>query len=329
MAAALVLLAGGAVAFASQSLKSGSGPDVATATAPPPPAPALLAPSTTITRADSADLTVIAPANLRGDQHYVVRVYVNGNQVSHENLPAEQQFTLNNVPLTEGNNAIRASLVGDGGESPLSAPVNMTRDDQAPVIQVLMPADKVYTDSTMLTGKTEAGATIVITDDAGHDLDATVTADGRFTADLSLTMGNNPLVLKSTDLAGNTATSRATIVRAPSSAAIELLVTPTTIYSSQLPINVQLTTTVRDELGQPVDGVTVVFGVSPPNRETMTYEVVSTNGRARYSDLNLDSGDATGPWLVTALAVLPSGIELRADGSFNLQPGAPKTGGQH
>jgi len=329
VAAALVLLAGGAVAFASQSFKPSSGPEVATATAPPPPAPALLAPSTTITRAGTVDLTVIAPANLRGDQHYVVRVYVNGNQVSHENLPSEQQFTLDDVPLTEGDNAIRASLVGDGGESPLSAPVNMTRDDQAPVIKVLTPADKVYTDSTTLTGKTEAGATIEVTDDAGHDLDATVSSDGRFSADLSLTMGNNPLTLKSTDLAGNTGSSRVTIVRAPSSAAIELLVTPTTIYSSQLPLNVDLTATVRDELGRPVDGVTVVFGVSPPNRETMTYEVPTASGRARYSDLNLDSGDATGPWLVTALAVLPSGIALRADGSFNLQPGAPKGAGQH
>ena len=329
MAAALVLLVGGAVAFASQSLNPGSGPDVATATAPPPPAPAVLAPPVTITRDGTVDLTVIAPANLRGDQHYVVHVYVNGNQVSQESLPSDPQFTLKNVPLSEGDNAIRASLVGDGGESPLSAPVNMTRDDVAPVIQVLTPADKVYTDSTTLTGKTEPGATIEVTDDAGHDLDASVSSDGRFNADLSLAMGNNPLVIKSTDLAGNNAVSRITIVRAPSAAAIELVVTPTTIYSSQLPLNVDLQATVRDELGRAVDGVTVVFGISPPNRETTTYEVDTTNGRARYSGLQLGSGDATGPWLVTALAVLPSGIQLRADGSFNLQPGAPKAAGQH
>lgn len=325
----LLLLAGGAVAFASQSLNHGSGPDTATATAPPPPAPAVLAPASTITRADTVDLEVIAPANLRGDQHYVVRVYVNGDQVSHEDLPTDPQFTLKDVPLSEGDNVLRASLVGAGGEGPLSAPVDVTRDDVPPDITLLAPADKVYSDTATLLGKTDPGATIDITDGAGHDLAAAISSDGRFSADLELTMGNNPFVLKSTDEAGNTAVSRVTIVRAPSSAAIELTVTPTTIYSSQLPLSVDLVATVRDELGRPVDGVSVVFGISPPNAETRTYEVSAVNGHARYSDLQLDPGDATGPWLVTALAVLPSGVQLRADGSFNLQPGAPKSPAPH
>ena len=77
------------------------------------------------------------------------------------------------------------------------------------------------------------------------------------------------------------------------------------------------------------DGTQVTFGISPPERETTTYRVVTTGGRARFTDLTLQADELPGTWLVTALATLPSGIELRADASFNLLAGAPKSPGQH
>jgi Bacterial Ig domain len=325
----LVLLVGGSIAFASQTLDHGRGAEVVVATAPPPPPPTLLAPSVEITRADTIDIVALGPMNLRRDQQYVVRLYVNDAQVRDVDLPGQQQFTIHNVPLDEGANSIRASLVGGGGEGQQSAAVTITRDDIAPDIRVLQPSGKVYTETDTLVGKTESGADIEVTDGAGHDLEASLQPDGRFSVDLSLTIGDNWLTLRSTDAAGNKSTSRVSIVRAPSAASLDLEVTPTDLFTADLPATVELTVNVLDELGHPVDGADVTFSVSPPDRETTTYHATTTDGRARFSNLTIDPGDATGAWLVTALAVLPSGIELRGDGSFSLQEGAPRSPGQH
>ena len=80
VAAALVLVVGGAVEFASQSLK-GTGPGSSSVGAPPPPALTLLPPSTAVTRNASIDLTAVAPANLRNDQLYQVRIFDNDQPV--------------------------------------------------------------------------------------------------------------------------------------------------------------------------------------------------------------------------------------------------------
>src|SRR5688572_20235400 len=97
LAAALVLLVGGAVAFAGQALDDGGqGPPAATA--PPPPALTLLAPTAAITRGAGTDLVAIRPQGLRADQRYAVRVYVNGAQVRERELPASETFELKDIP---------------------------------------------------------------------------------------------------------------------------------------------------------------------------------------------------------------------------------------
>jgi hypothetical protein len=326
IAGALLLLAGGSIAFASQSLPKGTGDAVVGA--PPPPALTVLPPPDALTRSASLDLTAVAPQNLRHDQSYVVRIFVNGQPVRRMDLPDHEQFVLPNVPLAEGVNSVQASLVGDGGESPLSAPVSLTRDDIAPEIKILQPTDAVYTDSATLIGQTEPGADIEITDGSGRPIRSSIGEDGRFSADLTLRLGSNDLTLRSTDPAGNRSTGHVTIERPSSAASIELTVTPSDVYAADLPATVELTAIVRDELGRPIDDEQVVFGVSPPDRATTTYSATTTNGRARFNGVTVAPGDATGAWLATALATLPSGIELRANASFSVLVGAPKSSGQ-
>ncbi len=324
-----MLLVGGSIAFASQSLNH-QDPGTTDVGAPAPPPLTLLPPTTAITRSDSVDLTAVAPANLRNDQQYQVRVFVNDKPVGRMDLPDQDQFKVSNVPLAEGANSIRVTLVGDGGESAPSTPVSVTRDDVLPQIKILEPTGRVFTETDTLLGTTEAGADMAITDGSGHAIESSVSASGRFSADLTLHVGDNELTLRSTDPAGNHATEHVTIVRASSSASIDLTVTPTDVYSADLPATMDLSVVVRDELGRAVaDGTAVVFGVSPPDSATTTYNATTTNGRARFNGLTMDPGDATGPWLVTALVTLPSGIELRDDASFNLVDGAPKSPGPH
>jgi hypothetical protein len=206
----------------------------------------------------------------------------------------------------------------------------VTRDDVAPKITISQPTERVYTETETLLGTTEPGADIQISDASGHIIDSTVNSSGRFSADLDLHVGNNSLTLRSTDAAGNKATEMVTVERGSSAASIDLTVTPIELFSADLPATVELTVTVRDELGRTVaDGTQVTFGVSPPASETTTYTAITNNGRARFTGLKLEPTDAAGPWLVTALVNLPSGIELRDDASFSLQTGAPKSPGQH
>jgi len=109
-----------------------------------------------------------------------------------------------------------------------------------------------------------------------------------------------------------------------------LTVTPTDVYVAQLPATMDLTAVARDDLGRPVaDGTQVVFGISPPDSDTTTYTATTANGRAHFTGLRVNPGDAVGSWLVTALVTLPSGIELRDNASFSLLAGAPKSPGQH
>src|SRR3954447_15010737 len=320
IAAGLLLLVGGSIAFASQTLPKASPETVARAPVPPPLT--ILPPVTAVTRQDKIELTAVAPQNLRHDQAYEARIFVSGEPVGRMDLPDDDQFALSPVPLAEGANTIQTTLVGEGGESARSTPLVMTRDDVPPTIKIVEPTTAVYTDDVTLVGKTEPGADIEITDDAGRSIDSSIGQDGRFSADVALGMGRNGLILHSSDAAGNTTTIHAAIERASSSASIELSVTPNTVYVPDLPKNVGLSVMIRDELGRPVDDQQVIFGVSPPDRATTTYTATTMNGRATFSGLTIGPGEGPGAWLVTAFATLPSGIELRDNASFSLQANA-------
>ena len=96
------------------------------------------------------------------------------------------------------------------------------------------------------------------------------------------------------------------MVRGSSLANIVLTVTPSDLYAASLPTTIDLSVDARDA-GRPVaDGTGVIFGISPPNRETTTYTATITNGHARFDGVTLQPGDTAGSWLATALVTLPS-----------------------
>jgi hypothetical protein len=317
-----VLLVGGAVTFAAgQALDNGPTSPPA-ATVPAPPALTLLAPTRQVTRDERATLAALRPQGLRADQAYSVRIYVNGAQVREHELPAAERFELPNIPLVQGPNVIGATLVGDGGEGPRSAEMTVVRDDVQPDIQISQPAPRstVYSETVLLRGRTEAGATLTVSRAGSErEFDATLHDDGRFSALVDLDMGSNTFVIRVIDPAGNRASTRVTLDRGESAARLTLDISVDTVDVATLPAAVILTATVRDEVGHLVDGVEVTFGVSPPDSSTATYRVTAEDGRARWSDLTVAAGDATGVWLVTVSATLPSGVELRQDGTFSVE----------
>ncbi len=311
------------IAFAGQALDNGARNDPgARKTHAPPTAPTLLPLQVAVTRDRTVDIHGALPTGLAPNENYTLRIYVNGTLAHEGPIPVDQQFTVSAVPLDEGDNQIQGAVHGDGGESTLSAAVSIVRDDVAPIVRVSRPTDgqTVYGQAETLRGRTEAGASISLTDAAsGHQLEATVSADGRFEATLHLTMGANTFTISSEDVAGNLASIRFSVTRAQSLATIDLSVSTTDIQAADLPQMVQVHATIRDVVGHPAEGLQVTFGLSPPNRATTTYQVTASGGVANWADVLVgNNSQSVGTWLVTVLAVLPSGEELRGDASFSV-----------
>ena len=138
---------------------------------------------------------------------------------------------------------------------------------------------------------------------------------------MELELGPNAFVLRSRDPAGNIGSARFEVTRATSLSSIVLTVSTETVALADLPTTVIALALVRDEFGRAADNVPVTFSLSPPNRGTSTYRATTSDGgRATWPNMVV-TGDAsaTGAWLVTALATLPSGQELRGSASFSVQ----------
>lgn len=319
-----MLLIGAGIAFASGALDDrgpGRGQN-ARATVPPPPVAALIAPDPALTKADATDIAGVLPDGLDRDTVDGLRLYVNDERVRERDLPSEANFTLNAVPLSEGDNEIRISLVGDGGEGEKSAPITMVRDSTPPDIRVTQPESDTtaYGATETLRGRTEAGASIEVVEvGTNRPVEAAISGDGQFRATLHLDMGNNEFVLRSEDPAGNKSATRLAVTRSMSLGSINLSVSVDEVALADLPVTVRATALVRDELGRAADGAAVTFSLSPPNRGTTTYQATTVNGQASWPNMIVTGERATGVWLVTVLATLPSGEELRGDASFSVQ----------
>lgn len=308
--------------FAGGALDS-SGSRDPNSSAVPLPAPQIVAPAQPLTRDDAIDLTLLRPTGLDGASDYTLRITVNGETERERPLPDQEQFVVAGIALAEGENSVRAALVGETGVGAMSPAITIMRDTTAPVIRVTRPEPGaiVYSDTFELRGRTEAGATLDLVDvTSGVALDTAVDADGRFSAQLTLVLGDNALRLTSRDLAGNTASTHIVIKRAESSAALTLTVSEDRLKAEDLPLRLVATVYIQDERGQPVDGAEVTFSVSPPNATTMTYRTTSVAGQADWPELDITSADdPLGSWLVTVLVELPSGLELRANRSISVR----------
>lgn len=323
VATALLVLVGAGIAFAGGALDNRSeSAEPGRSSGPPPAAPTLLAPEVALTRLAVIDIHGVLPADLDNAGSDRLRLFVNDELTREHEVPVEPNFTLNEVPIEEGDNLIRVALVGGWGEGESSAPILVIRDSTSPHIRISRPepGGTVYGATETLRGRTEPGASLEINDERTNEsVDAAVADDGRFETILRLDMGNNNFVLSSEDAAGNRASARLVVTRAASLASITLTLSVSDMTVGELPATIDVEALVRDELGGASDGAQVTFGLSPPNRGTTTYRSVTTGGRASWPNMVV-AGDerAIGTWLVTVLATMPSGEELRGDASFSV-----------
>jgi hypothetical protein len=321
LAVALLVLAGGAIVFAGGALNApGNTPG---SSAMPLPAPQIVAPEQLLTRDATVDLTLLRPTGLDPATEYTLRITVNGDTERERPLPDQEQFVITGVALAEGENSIRAALIGSAGVGAASPAIMIARDTTAPVIRVTRPEPgaTVYSERYSMRGRTEAGASLSVVDAAsGTAISTSVDPDGRFTTELILALGDNQLLLSSRDPAGNTASTQIVIRRADSLAALTLTLSDDRLKAEDLPQRLVATVHIQDEQGRPVEGAQVTFSVSPPNATTMTYRTTSVAGEANWSELDIASADdPLGSWLVTVLVELPSGLELRTNKSISVR----------
>ncbi|WP_225352025.1 Ig-like domain-containing protein, partial [Secundilactobacillus similis] len=69
--------------------------------------------------------------------------------------------------------------------------------------------------TTTVTGKTEPGNTVVVTDESGKEYPATVDADGNYTVDVPVDADGGKLTVKTTDTDGNSKSTEVDVAGTP------------------------------------------------------------------------------------------------------------------
>jgi hypothetical protein len=328
---AFALLVGGvSVVFAGQALvpagpgQAGAGSPAATTSTPArlPLAPQLAQPAVTLTSEPAISLSGRLLEELPRDAGYRLRVYLNGTLVRDRRLPRRDEFTLDELTLTEGANSITAAVAGPAGEGLHSGPVQIVLDSTPPSISLLEPAagETVYLPSIVLRGTSEAGASLRLTNQAtGRILGGEVGVHGTFALTIELLTGFNELRLETRDRAGNQAQASLTIERRLGEPSVRLSMSRTALVAAALPTAVSLSVEVRDESGAPIDGAEVVFSLSPPGLPTITYSVITVAGLARWDAVRISTDAQTGQGLATVLVTLEGGETLTDSVLFTIE----------
>jgi Bacterial Ig domain len=321
-----LLLAAVSVAFAAQALKPGGHP---TATASPAPTldalaafpPPILDALSGPTGAAAIDVHGTLVSAVPAGGSYRVRVYDNSRFRRDARLSTgDTSFTVGAVPLVAGDNSLTATISAGDSETQPSVAVTIERDATAPEIAITAPAPgtTVYGDTLLLTGTTEPGATVRLSNRTnGANANGAAAGSGDFSLSLRLQLGNNALALTSTDEFGNSSQRNLSVARAVSQAAVTVELSRVSYDLATLPESITMTAHVVGPDGKPASGATVTFSISPPGQTTVTRQLKTTDGIATWSDYPLTlPGAVTGSGLVTVLATVSDGEQIAASAEF-------------
>lgn len=253
-------------------------------------APVIAAPAEPYTNQKKVDLTVTVPAEVLGQKGTTVRIYLA--------LPDQAPAPITQVPLastptvvvpvdlTDGQNDFTATVVGPGGESDHSPVVTFILDTAAPRISITSPAvgSTVNRTAVVITGRTQARSAIVARNEA-NAASATAVADsnGTFTFTMALNFGTNGITITATDPAGNATTAVVSYRRGSGKLTASLSASSYRLSARHLPATLELTVTVTDPDGKPLEGADVTFTLSIPGIQVVTSDATTGgDGRATF-----------------------------------------------
>ncbi len=326
-----LLLAVVSVAVAAQKLGPGLEPGAGSPTAgtaangsvdgvAPPLLDEIAGPVTT----DAVDVrgSVTTQAAEQADEAgYRVRIYVNNRFRRDVRLSSgDDRFVVGDVPLSEGENSITATIAAGDAETEGSAPVTVVLDNTPPPIDVTSPsASTVYGDTLLLTGTTEPGSHMTLTNrSTGTSTNSTAADSGDFSLSLRLQQGANVLDIAAVDPAGNQNQKRMTLMRQISQASIALELSRDSYELATLPQTITVVAHVIGPDGKPAGGVDLTFSISPPGQTTVTRQTkTADDGTASWNEFPLTvPGAQAGRGLVTALATLDDGETVAGSATF-------------
>ena len=170
------------------------------------PTPTLILPPTLNPLPEATNSAAISISG-SGQPGLTLILYLNGSE--YQKLPVEKDgnFTVENIPVNEGNNLVSAKLSdGKGNLSDLSNVISVNIELTAPSLTVSAPADG----TTVNGDQNQVKVTGLVKDDSVsvtiNGRLAVVSSDGSFSYDLLLNKGNNVVEVKATDAAGNVTT---------------------------------------------------------------------------------------------------------------------------
>jgi hypothetical protein len=251
---------------------------------------------------------------------YRLRVYVNNRFRRDVRLTSgDDRFVVGGVPLEQGTNSITATIAVGDKESAGSAPVTVDLDTSAPTIDITSPtATTVYGDTLLLTGTTEPGAQMTLTNrTTSTSTDSTAAPSGDFSLSLHLQPGANVLDISAVDAAGNQDQKRMTLMREVSQASVTLELSRDSYDLATLPQTITVTAHVIGPDGKPANDASLTFSISPPGQTTVTRQTRTVDGTASWNEFPLTVPGATGGrGLVTALATLADGETVAGSATF-------------
>lgn len=274
----------------------------------PREAPGIVPPEDTATNDRDLDLRITLP-ELEPGPRLRLHVFRNGKKVADVKA-RDQEALVKGIRLRPGANTITAALDGPGGLGPVSAPLVMTLDTEAPSLRVSAPRDGQIVDDPSITvrGTSDPGALVTVANAArGAPFAVTPGPDGVFRVAVPLASGLNRIRVRSEDDLGNSRTADVEITRGAFQADLELRLKPASLKLERLPSQVTVTLTVTDAVGRPVDGARVIFSIGPFGQPTEVYPTSTKDGRAVWRKTIIRDLALRGTGKVTAKVWLPDG----------------------
>jgi hypothetical protein len=189
--------------------------------------------------------------------------------------------------LVPGEHTLTAVLVGPGGRGPVSEPVTIRQDVDAPVLSITSPEDRAKTDGSVITvsGTSEPGVRLTIANAAnGWEQDTSVSPAGTFSQVVPLKIGPNRISVATQDQPGQDRKEQVVVVAEDGSPRVQVKVDPRTVSRAELPRRIKVSVRATDAEHQPLEAADVWFSVGGVGWEASDFETqTNAQGRATWS----------------------------------------------
>jgi hypothetical protein len=274
-------------------------------------APTLELPDEPYTNQPTVDLIGTVPAAIVGQSGTLIRIYVaigkGDPAVTKEvSVGPRQQFIVPGLTLSPGTNTFTATIVGATDlESEASPAVTYILDKTKPKITISAPKANaiVNAKSLQVVGQTQGRSTLNIRNlSTNAAVNGAADSKGAFSIAIPIGTGSNKIQITVTDPAGNVNGTTVTVRRGTGKLTASLSASFYQIKRSSLPESVQLSVSVADPDGRPLQGAKVTFTLAVPGVPAITSSTLTTSstGRATFTT-TIPKGASSGQCSVTVI----------------------------